>query len=200
MFSVVVQAGNTSFAAIDPQSAGTPPTGYVVLTGSPAYDVTTTATFQPPITVCFLVNSISDPAVFARVRILHAEGGQLVDRTILPPDTPAPDFPTRTVCARVTSLSPFVTALAPAVAPLVSVEGQVFTSTGLGLRNAIVTLTDAQGVVRTATTGSFGNSKCENVRSGETYLIGVSSRRFRFATRSIETTGNLTGVDFVGLQ
>ena len=41
----------------------------------------------------------------------------MIDRTILSPDSPAPDFSTRTVCARVNSLSPFVPALAPAATP-----------------------------------------------------------------------------------
>ena len=34
----------------------------------------------------------------------------LVDRTILPPNSPAPDFTTKTICARVTALSSFVVA------------------------------------------------------------------------------------------
>ena len=147
-----------------------------------------------------MVNLVNDPDLFALVRILHEEGGILVDRTILPPDSPSPDFVTRSVCARVNSLSPFVVALAPGTGPTVSVEGQVLTPSGLGLRNAVVTLTDSLGVITTATTGTFGNYKFDAVRQGETFLIGVSSKRYRFATRSVETTGNLTGVDFIGLQ
>jgi hypothetical protein len=34
----------------------------------------------------------------------------LVDRTILAPDTPAPNFATKTICARTDSLSPFILA------------------------------------------------------------------------------------------
>lgn len=116
-FPVVSQPGTTSFAPINPSSAGTPPAGFTVLNNAPAFDITTTAVFTPPVTVCHIVNSINDAATFARVRILHGEGGQLVDRTIRAPDAPAPDFATRRVCARSNSLSPFVTALAPAATP-----------------------------------------------------------------------------------
>jgi Tol biopolymer transport system component len=119
-FAQVTVAGNTTFTSINPpSSAGTPPPGYTILNNAPAYDITTTASFTSPITLCFTVNSINNAAMFARVRILHGEGGQLVDRTILPPDSPAPDFATRTVCARVNSLSPFVVALAPAAGKIV---------------------------------------------------------------------------------
>jgi hypothetical protein len=117
-FPTVSQTGNTTFTPINPpSSAGSPPSGYTILGSGPAYDITTTAVYTPPVTVCFNVSTITSEAEFARVRILHGENGQLVDRTILAPDAPAPDFATRRVCARVNSLSPFVTALAPASTP-----------------------------------------------------------------------------------
>ena len=84
--------------------------------------------------------------------------------------------------------------------PAGSISGRVTTPAGLGLRNAIVALTDAQGVRRTATTSSFGIYSFENVRSGDNYTIGVSSKRYRFSPRSLLVTGNLSNVDFVGLE
>lgn len=117
-FGQVTGAGNTTFTPINPpSSAGAPPSGFTILENEPAYEITTTAAYTPPITACFTVSSINTEAQFARVRVLHGENGQLVDRTILPPDSPAPDFATRTVCGRVDSLSPFVLALAPAAEP-----------------------------------------------------------------------------------
>ncbi len=111
-FQSITKAGFTTFAAIvPPSSAGLPPEGYNILEGAPAYDINTTATFTAPITVCFTVNSITDADVFARVRILHGEDGELVDRT----DLQSLDFASRTVCAEVDSLSPFVVALAPSL-------------------------------------------------------------------------------------
>lgn len=84
--------------------------------------------------------------------------------------------------------------------PRVTVSGRVFTSTGLGLRNAVVSMTDSQGVRRTATTSSFGVYTFDDVPIDGTYIIGVSSKRFRFATRSLEVTGDMNDVDFVGLE
>ena len=106
----VLAAGDTTFTPIDPLSAGTTPPGYTILGTELAYDITTTAIYTPPVDVCFVVSSVNDPAQFANLRILHGEGGQLVNRTILAPDAPAPNFATRTLCARAGSLSPFVVA------------------------------------------------------------------------------------------
>ena len=152
---------------------GTPPLDYTILNNEAAYDITTTATFVSPIVVCFTVQSINDATEFSRVRLLHREAGILVDRTIRSPDSPAPDFGARTVCAGVNSLSPFVTALAPPI----TVSGRVLTPDGRGLRNAVVSLIDSQGVRRTATTSSFGLYSFGGVRAGEIYTITVSSKR-----------------------
>jgi Beta-propeller repeat/WD40-like Beta Propeller Repeat len=109
-FAGVTAAGNTTATPIDPASAGQTPGGYTVDGGGPAYEVQTTASYTAPIQVCFNVSAVNDPATFAALRVLHGEGGVLVDRTILAPDAPAPDFASRTLCARVSSLSPFVIA------------------------------------------------------------------------------------------
>jgi len=200
-FSSVTSGGTTSFTPINPTSPGQLPIpiGFTALGGETAYEISTTAVVTPPIVVCFNVNNVSDASQFAFVRILHGENGQLVDRTILAPDSPAPDFATRRVCARVNSLSPFVAAMAPPTSN-VTVSGRVLTPSGLGLRNAIVAITDAQGVRRTATTSSFGVYTCDSVRSGESYFIGVSSKLYRFATQTVSVSGNLTNIDFVGLE
>src|SRR5204863_2109969 len=67
-------------------------------------DITTTATFSGPIKICVSVPSVTDPAVFASLSILHNENGMLWDRTT------SRDFLTKMVCATVKSLSPFVVA------------------------------------------------------------------------------------------
>ncbi len=111
-FHSITKAGFTTFGAIvPPSSAGAPPEGYTILESAPAYDIRTTATFTAPLTVCFTVNSITDADEFERVRILHGENGELVDRT----DLSSIDFASHTVCASVDSLSPFVVALAPSL-------------------------------------------------------------------------------------
>ena len=82
----------------------------------------------------------------------------------------------------------------------VSIAGRVLTNDGRGLRNAIVSITDSNNIRRNATTSSFGNYTFADVRSGESYTIGVSSKRYVFAARTVNVSGNLTGVDFVGMQ
>jgi uncharacterized delta-60 repeat protein len=86
-----------------------------------------------------------------------------------------------------------------AAAAGLTVSGRVTTPDGLGLRNASVTLTDSVGRVRTATTSSFGYYTLTNVELGA-YTVSVSSRRYRFASRSLQLGSNLVDVDFVGLQ
>lgn len=83
------------------------PGGYVVTGSSFAVDITTTATVQSPITTCFSVPTVTDPAAFAQLRILHNENGNLVDRTS------SQDFGLKMVCGTVTSLSPFLVASTP---------------------------------------------------------------------------------------
>ena len=82
----------------------------------------------------------------------------------------------------------------------VSVSGRVLTPDGRGLRNAVVSLIDSQGVSRTATTSSFGRYSFSDVRAGESYTITVSSKRYRFTPRQMLISDNLSNVDFVGLE
>ena len=104
-FSSVSQAGTTTFMPITPSSAGTAPSGYTIGPNGPAYDITTSATYTPPVDVCFTITSVNDATAFSKLRILHRENGVLVDRTF------RQDFGARQICARVSSLSPFVLAM-----------------------------------------------------------------------------------------
>jgi len=82
----------------------------------------------------------------------------------------------------------------------VEVAGRVTTSDGRGLRNATVTITDQNGVARVVTTSSFGFYQFEDVDSGQTYIIGVASRRYQFTSRTIQVVDNLANVDFVAQE
>ena len=82
----------------------------------------------------------------------------------------------------------------------VTISGRVTTLDGRGLRNATVSITDSLGVRRTATTSSFGLYSFDNVPAGDTYVIGVSSKRYRFAPQTIQINNTLTDVNFVGLE
>jgi hypothetical protein len=83
------------------------PKDYLFTGNSFALDITTTATVESPITTCFNVSAVTDPAAFAQLRILHGENGKLIDRTS------SEDFDLKMICASVSSLSPFVVASTP---------------------------------------------------------------------------------------
>ncbi len=197
-FSEVISGGTTTFTPIAPGSAGLIPQGFNVVGGNTAYEITTTAVVSSPIVVCFTVPTVNDAQAFARIRILHGEDGQMIDRTILAPDTPAPDFAARRVCARVHSLSPFVAVFASAQ-NFGTISGRVTTPSGQSLRNAVVSIIDGQNNRRVATTSSFGIYTFENAPLTG-YVVTVSSKRYRFASRTLNVTGNAVDINFVGLE
>jgi len=80
----------------------------------------------------------------------------------------------------------------------VSISGRIMTDTGLGLRSAEVTLTDANGTVRRTASGSFGYYRFDDVPTGQTYVIRVVSRRFQFSPRAISVVDELTEIDLIG--
>lgn len=97
-FSNVASAGSATVVTLDPTATA----NFSLSDNLAAYDVSTTATYSGPITLCFPVTGISDAGVFNNVTIMHVESGVPVDRTS------SRDFVNRTVCATVTTLSPFV--------------------------------------------------------------------------------------------
>jgi len=86
--------------------------------------------------------------------------------------------------------------LAPTAAN-VSVSGRVVTANGSGIRNAIVTLTGTDGVVRTARTTSFGYYRLIEIPAGQTYVLNASAKRYSFEPRTLVVTDELTDVDLV---
>jgi Tol biopolymer transport system component len=86
---------------------------------------------------------------------------------------------------------------APLTAAGVSVSGRVLTVEGRGVRGAVVSITDSTGQIRTATTGSLGVFRFDDIPTGENYIVTVRSRRFNFDTRVLQVFDNLTDVDFV---
>ena len=122
-FSNVSSGGTTTVVPIDPGTAGTLPTGgYSVSDLGIAYEISTTAAISGDIILGFVVPSSVDEVTLNSLRVLHGEGGSLVDRTYFSIEgcapapaspCPAPDFATRTIYARVSSLSPFMLATVP---------------------------------------------------------------------------------------
>ena len=80
------------------------------------------------------------------------------------------------------------------------VDGRVTTPDGRGLRNAVVSIIDSQSNRRTVTTSSFGVYSLANVTTGQTYTLTVSSKRYRFSPKVLQINGDLSNLDFVGLE
>jgi hypothetical protein len=85
-------------------------------------------------------------------------------------------------------------------AAVVEVSGRVMSPIGVGLRNVRVWITDQEGNTREVLTNSFGFFTFHDVEVGETYVIGATSRRYRFSTRTIQVSDSLTDVNFSALE
>jgi hypothetical protein len=81
-----------------------------------------------------------------------------------------------------------------------TVSGRVLTPNLVGLRNATISMTDSLGVVRTATTSSFGFFSFANVLPGGQYVFRVQSRSYRYSQQTVTVNGDLTLPDFVGSE
>lgn len=79
-----------------------------------------------------------------------------------------------------------------------SLGGRVTTPDGGGLRSATVFLTDPSGTTRKIITGSLGFYHFDDVVTGQTYTLNVSSKRYRFAGKEVSVMGQLDDIDFVG--
>ena len=81
-----------------------------------------------------------------------------------------------------------------------SISGRVTTANGNGIRNAAMILTGnslpAPVVVQT---GSFGTYSFNNLQVGETYVLQVGAKRYRFTnpTHVITLQGDIADMDFV---
>ena len=81
----------------------------------------------------------------------------------------------------------------------VSLSGRVSNANGRGIRNIRVVITGGNlSEPRTALTSSFGYFSFDGLRAGETYVVTVSGKRYRFANpmRVITLNDNFTDVDF----
>ncbi|CAN5354508.1 hypothetical protein BH20ACI2_BH20ACI2_24850 [soil metagenome] len=82
----------------------------------------------------------------------------------------------------------------------VTLSGKVMTTQGGALRNARVILTDQQGITRSVITNTFGFYTFEEVPAGETYIVSVNSKRYRFAARILIMTDSISEFDFTGQE
>lgn len=88
----------------------------------------------------------------------------------------------------------------PATVAAASLSGRVLTPDGRGLRNVVITATSSSGITRFATTSSFGYYTFADLPLGTTQTLSINSKRYRFTSRSFTLTGDLTDVEFTGLE
>ncbi len=82
----------------------------------------------------------------------------------------------------------------------VSISGQVFTTDGRGLRNALITITNNQGHSMTVRTSTFGFYRFDELQVGENYVIEVRSKNFQFSPQIVTVNEDLTGIDFYAVS
>ncbi|HEV7645060.1 MAG TPA: PEP_CTERM-anchored TLD domain-containing protein [Pyrinomonadaceae bacterium] len=92
----------------------------------------------------------------------------------------------------------FKIALIPTAAQ-VSVSGRVLTSSGNGISNMSVILTDGNGISRTALTSSLGYYQFDEVQAGRSYVVSISSKRYSFNPPSqlLNVREQLEDVNFI---
>jgi hypothetical protein len=78
-----------------------------------------------------------------------------------------------------------------------ALSGRVLDGNGRGVAKAVVTITSPTGEIRSVLTNSFGYYRFEEVPSGKSYVVSVSSRRYNFAPRIVELSDSLDGFDLV---
>lgn len=81
----------------------------------------------------------------------------------------------------------------------VEVGGRITTTSGNGIRNVRVTMTDANGNVRTALSSSLGYYRFTGVAVGANYVFTVSAKRYSFnqPVQSVNINGETENIDFV---
>jgi CSLREA domain-containing protein len=79
----------------------------------------------------------------------------------------------------------------------VSVTGRILTSSGRGIANAVVAMTDPGGNTRFARTSTLGYYRFDDVQVGGTYIFTVSSKRYEFGATVRTITEETNNLNFV---
>jgi hypothetical protein len=176
-FAAVAAPGETSAAT---SSTGpTPPAGFTLGTPPTYYDITTTATYFPPVSVCITYN----PAQFGdpnSLRLFHFENSAWVDVTT------SNDTTSFVICGQVSSFSFFVIAQ-PGGRPVTSV----------GPANIWVGLTNSDDVgIRFDLRAEVYRNGTQLVGSGEVASVPGGSSGFNNARQDTITLTPVAGTTF----
>ncbi|MCU1264579.1 MAG: hypothetical protein JWM21_897 [Acidobacteria bacterium] len=191
-FSSVSGAGTTTATPIDPSSAGTPSAGY--MSTGPALDISTTATVSAPINVCISVPYITDAAAFDKLKLLHLEGGTLIDRTT------GKNSAQKIVCGSLPSLSPVVVAVGNSpTAAAASITGKIITPNGNPLSGVTVTMSGAK--FGRAVTDANGLYAFTELGAGGFYTVTPELANYSFnpSNKSFSLVGDKVEAQFTAV-
>ena len=90
--------------------------------------------------------------------------------------------------------------LSGASANQAEITGRLLNSTGQGIPNARVTLTDTTGETRSIMSNSFGVYRFGGLQVGQTFTISVESRKIVFTPMTVSVTGQSINVDMIAGQ
>ena len=79
-----------------------------------------------------------------------------------------------------------------------TISGRVTQSNGKGISRAIVTLTDAEGTIRSVSTNTSGAFIFEAVLVQQTYILQVRHKQYTFTPQIISPTEDLIDVNLIG--
>ena len=80
------------------------------------------------------------------------------------------------------------------------INGRVLSPFGAGIRNTRVTAIDTHGNAVSTTTSSFGNFQIAGLVQGETYVVRVESKRYRFAAQTVSVSGSAVSLDMIAME
>jgi hypothetical protein len=86
--------------------------------------------------------------------------------------------------------------LAPTAAQ-VSITGRTLSFGGTPIRNAVVSLADANGLTQTFRTNSFGYYRFDNVSAGGTYVLNATAKGYTFTPRLLNVADEVQGLDLI---
>ncbi|HEX8289697.1 MAG TPA: carboxypeptidase-like regulatory domain-containing protein [Pyrinomonadaceae bacterium] len=85
----------------------------------------------------------------------------------------------------------------PPVAADAEIGGRVLTPSGAGLAKARVSLTLASGETLNTMTNSFGYYKFTNIEAGQSVIVSVTSKRYRYSPKVLNVGEDLANSDFI---
>lgn len=78
----------------------------------------------------------------------------------------------------------------------VSVSGRILSKDGSSISRAAVTLTDSNGTVKRYLTGAFGFYRFDDIQAGQTVIITVNAKRYRFTPQVLNVIEDVSDLDF----